>query len=1103
MKKVLIELSNKKSSIPKDDSFFKETPHQMSGKEIYGFQCLAGLGDLLLKKELKKPQLVLAKEEELEELIHFLKLKSFPFFHLPESNASFIESGKISLIRRAFHLAAVRGLNAVFCSTPFQLLKKVSSKKPVILKEGSRLPDLKELGFHKKDFALNPGEFALRGYLCDVFPPSYETALRLELEGNRILSLHTLDKDSKSRKEKIDRLFLMNLNEWHLENRQSLCLFLKDKGPREGKLKLLARGEIPSGWKDLVNVLSPVCSLDFFSSAEIWIKDSDELKTLFHQESLLKIQRLSPSLCREDIFLPWEKLKIFPSVYLFSKTGLKTFSNEPSSFSTYPCYRLQKSRTKKLEENLKKLPVSQLVFISQTAEEEKKLKNQLLLLNESDQELSFFDDKLLFFLQGQSISFINEKESVAYIQTRDLLSIKNQEKTKQKSSFDLFWQQAGALDFSRLEKGELIVHRKHGVGQFLELQNLSIKETSQDYFILGYKDGDKLLLPAYKAMEIKKYAEQSLSFNEKLLDRLGDPRKWERKKETAKKHIQAVALELLSLYRARKNLTRPPFEPASELLAQFSQTFPFKETQGQCQALSEVFKDMESPHPMERLLTADVGFGKTEVALRAAFRVMANDFQVCFLVPTTILSLQHCETFKKRLKDFPFEVVTLNRFLTLSERKELLKKIKKGGVDLIIATHGIFNPEVSFKNLGLLIIDEEHRFGVRQKEHLKRVKRNLDTLSLSATPIPRTLSMALSGMRDISAIPEPPATRKAVKIISTEWNPSLIKRACEMEKDRGGQILFVHNRIQSIYKKEEELKSILPHFKIAVAHGKVKSIELEKIMISFFEKKFDLLLSTNIIESGMDIPEANTLFIDRAHEMGISRIYQLKGRVGRSEKQAYCYFITPSKISPTAEKRLELLEKYSHLGGGLHLALHDLESRGAGELFGAEQSGHLNNLGQELFFELLREKLEDKAVVLEPEIQLPVSTGIPASYIPDKPLRLLYYKSLSEAKTWQELQDLCLKIEKASGPFPPEMSHLFGLLEIRLLCQKFLLKSLKATESGLYLTFHEKTSVSREKILSLIENTQWKMRGEFSLVFPLNKPVDIFAQIKALLEDFL
>ena len=806
----------------------------MFDKEIYGLKCLAGLGDLLLKRESKKPLIILSKEKELKELTNFFQLKAFPFFYLPALRTSSIEVEKTSLIRKAFHLGALRNLNAVFCASPFQILKKVFHPNPLILKEGVKLPDLKELGFQKKDFVFKPGEFASRGYLCDIFPPSYETAIRLELEGECIASVHTLNKDLKTRKDKISAFHLISLKEWDPKNRQSICLFLRDSGPREKeKLKILARGEIPFGWEDLVNTLSSSCSLDFFSSAEIWIKDSEDLKSLFHQESLLKIQQLSPSLSREDLFLPWKKLQNFPSVSLFSRMKPKTSNN--SSSSSYPCYPFQKSRSKSLEESLKELPFSQIVFVSRGVEEEGRIKKQLLLLNGVNKEFSFFEGRSLFFLQGKILSFINEKEGIAYIQVKDLLSERSSEDTK-KSSFDLFWQEAHALDFSRLETGELIVHRKHGVGQFMELQNLSLTGISQDYFVLRYKDGDKLLLPAYKAKEIKKYAEQSIALKETLLDKLGDPRKWEKKKETAKKHIQAVALELLSLYRARKNLTRPPFEPASDLLEQFAKTFPFVETPGQSKALSEIFKDMESPHPMERLLTADVGFGKTEVALRTAFRAMAGGFQVCFLVPTTILSLQHSENFKKRLASYPFQVATLNRFLTPAKRKELLKKIKKGTVDLLIATHGVFNPEVSFKNLRLLIIDEEHRFGVRQKEHLRRTKRNLDTLSLSATPIPRTLSMALSGMKDISAILEPPSKRKPVKIRTTNWNPALIKKACEMEKDREGQILFVHNKIQSIYKKEEELKRLLPHFKIAVAHGKMKSLELEKIMLSFLKR---------------------------------------------------------------------------------------------------------------------------------------------------------------------------------------------------------------------------------------------------------------------------
>ena len=1065
-------------------------------QEIYSLQCLTGLGDLLSKTPLKKPQIVLAHLKELKDLKALLNLKSIPCFELPDLKDPPFSLKDNLLIRKTFHTGATREVKGVFCSTPLSLLKKTLLQTPLVLKEGTLLPDFKELGFKEKELVFNPGEFALRGYLCDVFPPSYETPLRLELEGDRIISLHTLTKDFKTRKEPIKEALLISLEEWNRENRINLCRFLKSKGLQGEKLKTLARGEIPSDWEDLMNALSPHCSLDFFQSANIWIKEPETLKDSFYQESLSKTHSLSPSLSREDLFLPWSILKRFPSVLLYSrplsasKKAQPPFSPWPVS---YPCKPLQ---FKELESDLKALSTTNVVFISRTLEEEAKLKNQLRLLKSTNEDLSLLENKNLLFLQGYLSSFVNETENTAYIQTKDLFASK-----KQKSSFDSFWQKARALDFSRLEKGELVVHRKHGVGQFMELQSLSVRGITQDYLILRYKERDKLLLPAYRAMEIKKYAQEGFFFREELLDKLGDPRKWERKKEKAKRHIQAVALELLNLYRARKNIVRPPFKRVEDSLKKFTKTFPFQETPGQKQALLEIFQDMEKNHPMERLLCADVGFGKTEVALRAAFRAMENGFQVCLLVPTTILSLQHYENFKERLKNWPYEVVTLNRFLKPKERKTLLTKIKNGTVDLIIATHSIFSPEVSFKNPGLFIIDEEHRFGVRQKEHLRRLRKSLDILSLSATPIPRTLYMSLSSMKDISIITEPPAKRKPVQISTIRWNPDLIKKACEREKSRGGQILFVHNRVKSIYEKFEELKKILPDFKIALAHGQMKSIELEQIMLSFFERKFDLLLSTNIIESGMDIPGADTLFIDKAHEMGLSRIYQLKGRVGRGEKQAYCYFLTPLKISITAGERLELLEKYSHLGGGFHLALHDLESRGAGEIFGAEQSGHLNNLGQELFFELLQEKLEGREADLEPEIQLPVSTGIPHDYIPDKPLRLLYYKNLSEAKNSEDLQNLQWEMEKALGPFPEEMKNLFKLLEIRLLCRNLLIKNFKAMEKRIFITFHEKTKVPKEKILSGIKNHEWKMKGEFTIIIPLEKESDIFPQAQSLLKN--
>ena len=1207
------------------------------GKEITGLQCLAGLGEPPFDKFLG-PRLVIARDEELQELRAFLRFKSAPCFYLPASRSQ--ELTEPPWTGKAFQQAALRGLSAVFCASPLALLKKTffpKTQQALVLQKNVCPPDFKTLGFQEKEFAKKPGEFARRGFLIDILPPSYQTPIRVELDGDRIDSLHILNPDL-SRREEIQKVSLLSLKEWEPAERQALCRFLKDKGPQDGGLAVLARGEIPPGWEDLVSVLSEKASLDFFpaSKTEIWLKDPEKLQSSFYRDSFLKTQKLSPALSTEDLFRSWEILDRFPSVVLREaplnvNAAASAFASAPASSPgpplgaaretspknpsagtqtvSYPCRRFQSEpaenmsfseQTKRALRELAALPVRQLVFLSQTDEEERDLKQALhsfrsassdkfarsgdyyeggdfLETAETDKTAvvsrqpaardrapaeengaaaingagpSHFGGKTVLFLRGRLlVSFVNEGGGAAYIQARDGLP---QDKTRRKptGSFDSFWQKASALDFSRMKKGELVVHRKHGVAQFQELESVSAGGVSQDYLILGYKKGDRLLLPAYRAGEVKKYALEAVPFQERLLDRLGDPRRWEKKKAGAKKHIEAVAVELLNLYRARKNLSRPPFQPGGEILGRLEESFPFQETEGQKKALSEIFQDMSRPQPMDRLLCGDVGFGKTEPALRTAVRAAESGFQVCILTPTTILSLQHYERFTKRLEKEPLEIAVLNRFLKTKEKEELLRKVKEGRIDILIATHSVFSPRLFFKNLGLLIVDEEHRFGVRQKEYLRRMKKGLDTLSLSATPIPRTLSMALSGMRDISVIPDPPLLRKPVQTLTTVWDRDLIRRACEREKERAGQILFVHNRIQSLPQKEEELREILFDFKIAVAHGRMPAAELETIVYDFFHKKYDLLLSTNIIESGMDIPAANTLFIDRAHEAGLSRAYQLKGRVGRGPTQAYCYFITPSKISEAAQKRLRLLEKHSRLGAGFHLALYDLESRGAGEIFGAEQSGHLSALGQELFFELMREKLEEKEEVLEPEIQMPVSTGIPSDYMPDKPLRLLYYKSLSDLKSEEELQEQAAAMERAHGVLPRETAALFELLALRLICRRILVKSLKAAPKNLYIVFQETGGLdraaagapggesagtkseagggsaggsvtgsgggasvsgsaggsgapSRDKILSLIRSGLWTARGDFALSAPLDPKEDLFAQTKALLKSFL
>ena len=1132
-------------------------------RELWNVEILSGLRDLLNQDSIRSegPHLLLAEEEEIKKFLVFLKLKPLKesCFELPPFS---LKSGGVSerlIQKRRGWQAQARHSSGVFLASPQGLLKKTSLKTPLLqLKVGDFLPDVKSLGYKPEEFAFNTGDFSRRGFICDVFSPAYFTALRLELTGDQISSIHLLDAEGKKRKETLTSALLPFTGEWLSRGGESqkLCRFLKKEGCGRETLQSLARGSTPFGYEILRNAPDETCSLDWFARPPwIWVYESEVLKNNFSDVEE-EFSRLPPPFRFKNVYLPWTRLEKERLIYLnrgaFGSSPFPSPSVSKKVWS-YPCRRIQKPLEKFLQNKNPSLLIwvhppgskvstyfeedqSGLDFESVSSSSEKSnshnsgsLQNKPQSLNGSLSEKgrgtasdasqdsflqyirSRFPDSIeqnSLFIEGQlKEGFLNESEGEAWLRMEDLKKRPNPSPPSDESSFEFFRQKAEALNFSELKEGELVVHKKQGLGKFSKLQALDMGGLSQDFIILIYKEGDRLLLPAYKANEIKRYASYFPKNPEALLDRLGDPRRWEQKKEKVTKHIQALTLELIEIYRRRRAVRRSPFKPVREELKKFAESFPFKETAAQTKAISEIMKDMDQEYPMERLLSADVGFGKTEVALRAVFRALENGFQACWIVPTTVLSLQHYENFKKRFQGWPFRLALLNRFLSQKGRENLLKKLRQGEVDFLITTHGVFNSSVFFKNPGLFVIDEEHRFGVSQKEKLRRLKSGVDILSLSATPIPRTLNMALSGIRDVSLIGEPPAQRKPVQMLTKKWDSQLIRKACDFEKNRGGQILFVHNRVDSIYEREKQLRALLPHYKIGLATGQMPPAQLENILVQFFERKFDLLLSTNIIESGMDIPEANTLFIDRISTLGLSQLYQLKGRVGRGKIQAYCYFLLPErgKVAATVRERLHLMEQYGDLGGGFHLALHDMESRGAGELFGARQSGFINTVGQEFYFELLRESLsresEKKTSFPEPDIKLPLSTYIPSSYIPDDPLRLFYYKSLSEASS-EVLEAIQSEMEHNFGPLPPETLNLFSLLEIRKTGRYLGLREIKTMGDFLYLSFQQKAVLSVENILKAIQDKGWEMRTEHSVKIPLQTENDLFHQIKDILKEF-
>ncbi len=589
-----------------------------------------------------------------------------------------------------------------------------------------------------------------------------------------------------------------------------------------------------------------------------------------------------------------------------------------------------------------------------------------------------------------------------------------------------------------LKKGDYVVHLDYGVGRFAGVKRFTFDNIEKDYLVINYAGDDKLYLPVESLGLIDRYI--SSEETPPKIDRIGR-RDWAQAKNETEIHCLLFAKELLNLY-ARREITKGfAFSGDTDWQMELESSFPYAETPDQLKALKEIKEDMESERPMDRLICGDVGYGKTELALRAAFKAVCDFKQVALLAPTTILCLQHYNNFCARLKRFPVKVEMLSRLLRREEKERIIREIAEGKVDIVIGTHLLLSNKVSFKDLGLLIIDEEQRFGVRQKEKIKRIKENIDCLSLTATPIPRTLYMSLTGIKDISLINTPPLGRKEIITMVSIWDEAKIREAIMREVSAGGQVFFIHNRIQGIYKVEEKLKRICPEIKIGVAHAKMSEERLSRVYIDFLNKRYDLLLSTAIIESGIDMPNVNTIIVDEAQNFGLADLHQLRGRVGRSDRQGYCLFILPDKEELTAEakRRIAAIVTYSQLGSGFQLALKDMEIRGIGNILGTEQHGHISRVGFNLYCQLLREavkRLKGERITPEPELQLDIPSYIPEGFIPDSHLRVAVYKKILLAESEEEIEKLKEEIRDRFGTYPEIMENLFLIARVRIYAKR-------------------------------------------------------------------
>jgi transcription-repair coupling factor (superfamily II helicase) len=666
-------------------------------------------------------------------------------------------------------------------------------------------------------------------------------------------------------------------------------------------------------------------------------------------------------------------------------------------------------------------------------------------------------------------------------------------------------------DFRDLGMGDYVVHVEHGIAQFRGLKEIEQDGLSVEFMILEFAEGAKLYVPLTRLDLIQKYRSTDTGPTP-VLSRLGS-QQWTRTKTRVRKAMQDMAAELLKLYAERQTVEGNAFTRDNEFQREFEDAFDFTETDDQTTAIRAVKDDMESPTPMDRLLCGDVGYGKTEVAMRAAFKAVQDGKQVAVLTPTTVLGFQHFETFKQRFAQFPIHVEMISRFRTTKEQKDIIERVATGKVDILIGTHRLLSKDIKFQDLGLLVVDEEQRFGVRHKERLKQLRKQIDVLAMSATPIPRTLHMSLVGLRDMSIIETPPKDRMAIQTVVARFDEKLVRSAIEVELERGGQVFFVHNRVESIYEIAARIQELAPTARVAVAHGQMSENELEKVMLAFMRHEFDVLVATTIIENGLDIPLANTILINRAERHGLSELYQLRGRVGRSNRRAYAYLLIPpeNELTEIARRRLAALKEFSDLGAGFKIAALDLELRGAGNMLGGEQSGHIEAVGFELYTSMLEaavKEMKGEASVERPatQLNLGIAVRIDESYVPEENQRLRLYKKIAGTNTEAAVNEIRAELEDRYGALPDATVYLLEAAMVRLECERLGIAQVDRKRGDLQIRFTENASVDPAQLMRVVSRNA-KRGAQFTpqgvLKFPLkaSRPDEVLLEIRELLAN--
>jgi transcription-repair coupling factor (superfamily II helicase) len=988
-------------------------------------------------------------------------------------------------------------------------------------------------GFQRTSLVEERGDYSVRGGVIDLFPPLYANPLRVEFLGDKVESLRFFDplsqRSLRNLREAIvlpaNEILMTEANVQRARSMGRLPALMKEWGSFPGQEAWLRH--FYEHLDAVFDYLPDQGLLIFVDDLQVEKEIKSFTEAFIREENRLRLeseQRESPMPEIEGILLASEELRQRFTFFQNIRFGDLPLGKEEGAKALHYAglFRVEEDLTLKLSGKGK----ASMAPLAEKATQWLKMGYRVVLVCRTEQQANRLRDILHNYQvsvervvshwnevpSGKGLTICLGRLSQGFSWPEIGLHVVSEDEIfGPKRSFAKGKPGMGEVDwtsFSQLKVGDLVVHEDHGIGRYGGLSKMEIDQKVNDFVVIEYAGNDRLYIPADRISILQKYI--GADEMEARLDQLGG-RSWDVVKEKTRTSVREIAKQLVEIYALRKYRQGFAFSRPDNTFMEFEAGFEHEETPDQVKAIGEVLSDMESDRPMDRLICGDVGFGKTEVAIRAAFKAVMDGKQVAVLVPTTVLAEQHFETFSKRMKSYPVTMAVLSRFKTRAEQKEVLARVRSGKVDVLIGTHRMLQKDVSFRDLGLLIIDEEQRFGVKQKEAIKGFRALVDVLALTATPIPRTLHMTLMGIRDLSIIETPPEDRQPIQTFLSPYDEGAIAQAIQIELQRGGQIFFVHNRVQTIHAVADRLEKLVPRARFAVAHGQMRERDLEGTMIRFLKKEIDVLVCTTIIEAGLDIPSVNTILINEVDRFGLAQIYQLRGRVGRSDENAYAHLLLSKDTTLTrdAEKRLRALMDFSHLGAGIQLAMHDLKIRGGGNILGFSQSGHISAIGYELYVRMIEQAIselkgEEWHEEVNPEINVNMPAYLPSRYVADADVRLNLYRRLSGLHEDEELESMKEEMHDRFGPFPAEVVNLLEVMSVRLLLKKLRIMRLDVVQDGLIVTFCEDTAVNPAKVIRLVKTQPKKFRfltdRKLKVKLPACQPLEAFLESKKVIQ---